>query len=52
VKLEGISNVEQKFNDHIGTRTRDLPACGIAPQSSTLLHTSMYVCVYGMYVCM
>jgi hypothetical protein len=26
----------ENFNDLIGTRTRDLPACHMAPQQSTL----------------
>jgi hypothetical protein len=40
VWLEGLGKLE-KFKDHIRTRTRNLPACSIVPQSSTLLHTSV-----------
>jgi hypothetical protein len=35
VRLEGFDKLK-KFNDVIGTRARDLPACSIAPQQSTL----------------
>jgi hypothetical protein len=31
VRLEGLDKLE-KFNDLIGTRTRDLPACSISLQ--------------------
>jgi hypothetical protein len=31
----------EKSNDLIGNRTRDLPACGILPQPTTLPHTSL-----------
>jgi hypothetical protein len=34
VQLEGLSQL--KVNSLIGTRTRELPACSIAPQPSTL----------------
>jgi hypothetical protein len=29
----------EKSNDLIGNRTRDLPACSIVPQATTLIHT-------------
>jgi hypothetical protein len=35
VQLDELGKLE-KFNDLIGTRTRDLPARGIEPQPSTL----------------
>jgi hypothetical protein len=35
VRLEELGQLE-KFNDLIGTRTQDLPACSIANQPSTL----------------
>jgi hypothetical protein len=35
MRLKG-SDKFKKFDDLIGTRNRDLPACSIAPQSSTL----------------
>jgi hypothetical protein len=35
VRLEGLGTLKQ-FSDLIGTRTRDLPACSIAPQLSAL----------------
>jgi hypothetical protein len=35
MRLEGLGKLK-KINDVIGTRTRDLPACSIAPQPSTL----------------
>jgi hypothetical protein len=37
VCLEGLGNLK-KFSDLIGTQTRDLLACSIAFQPSTLLH--------------
>jgi hypothetical protein len=35
VQLEGFMSIE-KSNDLIGNRTRDLPACSIVPQPTTL----------------
>jgi hypothetical protein len=35
VRLEGLSQLK-KSNNLIGIRTRDLPACSIVPQPSTL----------------
>jgi hypothetical protein len=35
VRLEGLGQLK-KSNDLIANQTRDLPACGIVPQSSTL----------------
>jgi hypothetical protein len=35
LRLEGLGKL-RKSNDLIGTRTRDLPSCSIAPQPSTL----------------
>jgi hypothetical protein len=35
VRLEGLSKLKI-LNDLIGTRTRHLPACSLAPQPSTL----------------
>jgi hypothetical protein len=35
VQLEGLGKLKE-FNQLIGTRNRDLPACSIAPQPSTL----------------
>jgi hypothetical protein len=32
---EGLSTLK-KYNDIIGNRTRELPACSIVPQSTTL----------------
>jgi hypothetical protein len=37
VQVEGIGGLK-KSNDLIGIRTRDLPACSILPQPTTLLH--------------
>jgi hypothetical protein len=37
VRLEGLF---EKSNDFIGNQTRDLPACSIVHQPSTLLHSS------------
>jgi hypothetical protein len=31
VRLEGLGKLK-KQNDHVGSRTLDLPACSIAPQ--------------------
>jgi hypothetical protein len=38
VRLEVLGQLK-KTNDLIGIRTRDLPACSIVPQPTTLLHT-------------
>jgi hypothetical protein len=38
--LEGLGKFK-KFNDFIGNGTRDLPACGIAPQLAMLTHASL-----------
>jgi hypothetical protein len=35
VRLEGLGNLK-KCSDLIGNRTRDLPACSIVPQPTTL----------------
>jgi hypothetical protein len=35
VRLEGLGKLKTS-NDLIGTRSRDLPACSIAPQPATL----------------
>jgi hypothetical protein len=35
VRLEGLGQLK-KFNDFIKNRTRDLPACSIVPQKTTL----------------
>jgi hypothetical protein len=37
VRLEGLGQLKNS-NDLIGTRTRDLPACSIVPQPTTLPH--------------
>jgi hypothetical protein len=36
VWLEGLSKLKKKFNDLVGTRTRDLLICSIVPQPTTL----------------
>jgi hypothetical protein len=38
VRLEGLGKLKKKkkFNDFIGNQTRDLPACSIVPQPTTL----------------
>jgi hypothetical protein len=36
VRLEGLGKLEKENNDLIGTRTRDLPACSIVPEPTTL----------------
>jgi hypothetical protein len=36
VRLEGLGKLKKKFNDLIGNRTRDLLACSIVHQSTTL----------------
>jgi hypothetical protein len=42
VRLEELGQLKKKKpNDLIGTRTRDLPACSIVPQPTTLLHINM-----------
>jgi hypothetical protein len=38
VRLEGLDKLEN-FNDIIGNRTRDLPACSIVPQPVHILST-------------
>jgi hypothetical protein len=38
--LEGLSKFNES-NDLVGSRIRDLPACGIAPQPTTLPHAPM-----------
>jgi hypothetical protein len=38
VRLEGLSKLKEKIR-LIGTRTRDLPACSIVPQPTTLPST-------------
>jgi isocitrate dehydrogenase kinase/phosphatase len=35
VRLEDLGSIE-KSNDHFGNRIRDLPACSILPQPTTL----------------
>jgi hypothetical protein len=35
VRLEGLGKLKN-INDHIGSRTRDLPACSIVPQQTAL----------------
>jgi hypothetical protein len=35
VRLEGLGQLK-KFNDLIENRTRDLPACSVVPQRTTL----------------
>jgi hypothetical protein len=37
-QLEGLDRLKE-FNELIGIRTRDFPACSIAPQPSTLPRT-------------
>jgi hypothetical protein len=37
VRKEGLGK-SKKYNDFIGTRTRNLPTCSITPQPSTLPH--------------
>jgi hypothetical protein len=44
VRLEGLGQLN-KFNDLIGNRTRDLPACNIIPQPTTLPRAPLCVCV-------
>jgi hypothetical protein len=36
VRLEGLGRLKKKSDDLIGKRTRDLPACSIVPQPTTL----------------
>jgi hypothetical protein len=36
VRLEGLRKLNKKFNDLIGNRTRDLPACSIVPEPAML----------------
>jgi hypothetical protein len=36
VRLEGLGKLKKKSNDLIGNQTRDLPACSIVPQPTTL----------------
>jgi hypothetical protein len=36
MRLEGLDKLKKKSNDLIGNRTRDLPACSIVPQPTTL----------------
>jgi hypothetical protein len=38
VRLEGLSQLKKRSNDLIGNRTRDLPACSIVSQPTTLPH--------------
>jgi hypothetical protein len=47
VRLKGLGKL-RNFYDLIGTRTRDLPACRIAPQPSTIPHAQThFFCVNG-----
>jgi hypothetical protein len=41
LRLEGIGQLK-KFNDFIENRNRDLPACSIVPQPTTLLRGLPY----------
>jgi hypothetical protein len=36
VWLEGLGKLKKKCNDFIGNRNRELPACNIVPQQTTL----------------
>jgi hypothetical protein len=42
VRLEGLGQLK-KFNDLIGNRTRDLPACSIVPRTTTLTRVHPFV---------
>jgi hypothetical protein len=43
VRLEVLVKLKKKSSEHIGTRTRDLPACGIMSEPTTLLHAPKLV---------
>jgi hypothetical protein len=38
VRLEGLCKLKKKSNDQIGIQTRNLPACSIVSQPTTLPH--------------
>jgi hypothetical protein len=46
VRPEGIGKLKKKM-DIIGSRIRDLPACSIAPQPTTLLPEEILCTLYG-----
>jgi hypothetical protein len=49
VQLEGLGQLK-KFNDRIGNRTCDLPACSIVPQLTTLQRApSMYIYFFKIW---
>jgi hypothetical protein len=50
VRLEGLCKLK-KFNDLIGIRTRDLPACSIVSQPTTLFYLIVtIICMILRYV--
>jgi hypothetical protein len=58
VRLEGLGQLK-KYNDFMGSRTRDLPVCSIVPQSTTLprapnlttICTKLYINNNSNYIC-
>jgi hypothetical protein len=48
VRLEGLGQLK-KSNDLTGSRTRDLPACSIVPQPTTLRRYGLPLCGYVTY---
>jgi hypothetical protein len=46
MRLEGLCKSKKKINDLIGNRTRDLPACSIVLQPTTLSRVPMYIGLY------
>jgi hypothetical protein len=49
VRLEGLGQLKKKSNGLIGIRSRDLPACSIVPQATTLLRSLCNYHVLNIY---
>jgi hypothetical protein len=50
VRLEGLGKLKKNI-DLIGIRTRDLPACSIVPQPTTLPRVPQYTPMYRVLAC-
>jgi hypothetical protein len=48
VRLEGLGKLKT-YNDLIGNQTRDLPACSIVPQPSTLQRAPRLAGILNIY---
>jgi hypothetical protein len=49
VRLEGLGQLKIAVTSS-GNRTRDLPACSIVPQPTTLPHATIYIYIYKIKV--